>query len=176
MTQQTVNWVYVSRPLRVERRVQVCKMNFPFLSQNVPSDYSHDLEQQELAKRAALDKCMKEARERLEIEMNCAIKEYEIMSKKEETKCQQEELRQLDETFGRSKKSEYRIYILRASLLYGCSSERPFYTPVRICGTETKRIKNTRGCFVHHRLKRGKWPASGTKQYSAIVETAKHYG
>jgi len=119
---------------------------------------------------------MKEARERLEIEMNCAIEEYEIMSKKEETKCQQEELRQLDETFGRSKKSEYRIYILRASLLYGCSSERPFYTPVRICGTETNRIKNTRGCFVHHRLKRGKWPATGTKQYSAIVETAKHYG
>ena len=45
---------------------------------------------------------MKEAREKLEIEMNCAIQEREIMRKKQEIKCQQEELRRLEENLGMS--------------------------------------------------------------------------
>ena len=40
---------------------------------------------------------MKEAREKLEIEMNRAIQEREIMRKKQEIKCQQEELGRLKE-------------------------------------------------------------------------------
>ena len=60
------------------------------------------LEEQELAERAALDKRMKEAREKLEIEMNRAIQEREIMRKKQEIKRQQEELRRLEENLGMS--------------------------------------------------------------------------
>ena len=72
------------------------------LDESVWSKRLRALEEQELAERAALDKRMKEAREKLEIEMNHAIQEREIMSKKQEIKRQQEELRRLEENLGMS--------------------------------------------------------------------------
>ena len=64
----------------------------------------HALEEEELAERAALDKRMREARKKLETEMNCAIQEREIMYKKQEIKRQQEELQCLEERLSRSER------------------------------------------------------------------------
>lgn len=62
------------------------------------------VEEEELAERAALDKRMREARKKLETEINCAFKEREIMYKKQEIKRQQEELQCLEERLSRSER------------------------------------------------------------------------